>query len=91
MVIYSSSQLEGTMAKFLDSHPMSGFNVGALKKAQSSPADEFGVSHDNIIYNEKENKLFCLLNAPDKVAVDRHHQKLGVKCDWITEVNTTAY
>ena len=86
MVIYSSSQLEGTMAKFLDSHPMSGFNVGALKKAQSSPADEFGVSHDNIIYNEKENKLFCLLN----VAVDRHHQKLGVKCDWITEVNTTA-
>lgn len=69
---------------------MTGFNVEALKKAQSSPSDEFGVIHHNILYNEKENKLFCLLDAPDKDAVDKHHQKLGTKCDWITEVNTTA-
>ena len=69
---------------------MTGFNVEALKKAQNSPVDEFGVSHDNILYNEKENKLFCLLNAPDKDCIDKHHQKLGVKCDWITEVNTTS-
>ena len=69
---------------------MTGFNVEALKKAQNSPVDEFGVSHDNILYNEKENKLFCLLNAPDKDSIDKHHQKLGVKCDWITEVNTTS-
>ena len=78
------------MAKFLDSHPMTGFNVEALKKAQNSPVDEFGVSHENILYSEKENKLFCLLNAPDKDSIDKHHQKLGVKCDWITEVNTTS-
>jgi hypothetical protein len=78
------------MAKFLDSHPMKGFDVDTLKKAQDSPRDEYGVLHENLLYNEKENKLFCLLNAPDRDAVDKHHQKFGVKCDWITEVNTTA-
>lgn len=78
------------MTKFLDSHPMGNFNEEALKKAQKAPPDEYGVTHENILYNEKENKLFCLLDAPDKDAVDKHHQKFGVKCDWITEVNTTA-
>jgi hypothetical protein len=67
-----------------------GFDVEGLKKAQNFPRDEYGVLHENILYNEKENKLFCLLDAPDKDAVDKHHQKFGVKCDWITEVNTTA-
>jgi hypothetical protein len=77
------------MTKFLDSHPMKEFDVDTLKKAQDSPRDEYSV-HENILYNEKENKLFCLLDAPDRDAVDKHHQKFGVKCDWITEVNTTA-
>ena len=78
------------MTKFLDSHPMKGFDKETLEKAQKSPRDEYGVSHANILYNEKENKLFCLLDAPDKDAVDKHHLKLGIKCDWITEVDTTA-
>jgi hypothetical protein len=29
---------------------------------------------------------FCLLNAPDIVAVENHHEKAGIKCEWITEV-----
>jgi hypothetical protein len=48
------------------------------------PLDEYDVTHNDILYNEKEDKLFCLLEAPDKDAVVRHHQKLGIKCDWIT-------
>ncbi len=78
-----------TMPKFLDAHPFSPFSEKQLREAQGSPKDEFGVTHDNIIYNEKENKLFCLLDAPSKEAVDKHHRKLGVKCDWIHEVRTT--
>ena len=33
----------------------------------------------------EENKLFCILDAPNKDAVNKHHQKFGLKCDWITE------
>ncbi|MDA4129125.1 MAG: DUF4242 domain-containing protein [Thaumarchaeota archaeon] len=77
------------MAKFLDSHPFSPFTEEQLRKAQASPRDEFGVTHSNIIYNERENKLFCLLEAPDKAAIEKHHHKAGVECDWIVEVKTT--
>jgi hypothetical protein len=77
------------MPKFLDAHPFTPFNEEILKQAQNSPKDEFGVTHHNIIYNEKENKLFCLLDAPNKEAVDKHHHKAGVKCDWIIEVKST--
>lgn len=56
------------MPKFLDSHPMIGVTKQRLKEAQTSP-DEFGVSHINIVYNEKANKLFCFLNALDEEAV----------------------
>jgi hypothetical protein len=54
------------------------------------PKDEHGVTHENILYSYEEDKLFCLLDAPDKEAVRQHHQKLGISCDWIVEVKTTA-
>jgi hypothetical protein len=28
------------------------------------------------------------LDTPDKEAVEQHHDKTGVKCDWIMEVKT---
>jgi hypothetical protein len=36
-------------------------------------------------------QVFCLLDAPNKEAVEKHHgNKYGIKCDWIMEVKTTA-
>lgn len=79
------------MPKFLDVHSLKGFeDEKILKKLQASPADEFGVTHFNIMYNKGEDKFFCLIDAPSKEAVEKSHQKAGVKCDWITEVKTTA-
>jgi Protein of unknown function (DUF4242) len=34
--------------------------------------------------------MFCVLNALSKEAVQKHHQKAGISCDWIKEVKTTA-
>jgi len=31
-----------------------------------------------------------VLEAPTKEAVEKHHEKIGIKCEWITEVKTTA-
>lgn len=69
---------------------MGTFNEDKLKQAQNLPQDEFGVTHKSIMYNKEENKLFCLLNAPNKESVDKHHHRLGLRCDWITEVKTTT-
>jgi hypothetical protein len=53
---------------------------------QKSPPDEFGVKHVNMLYNYESNTMYCILEAPNQL----HHAKLGYKCDWITEIKTTA-
>jgi L-rhamnose mutarotase len=67
-----------------------GLSEDELKHLQDSPRDEFGVKHINLFYSETEDKLFCLLDAPDQEAVMKHHEKAGIKPDWITEVKTTV-
>jgi len=61
-----------------------------LKELQDLPQDVFGVKHLNILYNSEVDKCFCLLEAPNLEAVQKAHETLGIKCDWIVEVKTTA-
>jgi hypothetical protein len=78
------------MSRFLDSHKIGSFTEEELMKLQNSSVDEFGVEHLNILYNYEANVVYCLLEAPSREAVEKNHAKLGYKCDWITEVKTTA-
>ncbi len=78
------------MPKFLDSHGLQGVDPEDLKKLQNAPKDEFGVTHLNIIYSEDEDRCYCFHEAPDKEAVEKHHQKLGYKCDFIMKVDDTV-
>jgi hypothetical protein len=77
------------MPAFLDFHSIGGYTEDDLKKDQMEPRDEFGVKTINIFYDMDSGTVFCLLDAPDKFAVERHHAKFGIKCGWITRVNTT--
>ena len=61
-----------------------------LRHIQASPRDEFGVSHVNILFNPEADKIYCIIDAPSKDAVEKNHDKLGIKCEWIMEVKTTA-
>lgn len=78
------------MARFLDSHKMGSFTEKQLMKLHESLPDKFGVKHLNILYNYEANVVYCLLEAPSREAVEMNHAKLNCKCDWITEVKTTA-
>ena len=69
---------------------MKGLDEGTLRKLQSAPADEFQVKTINLMYNQEEDKFYCLLEPPNKQAIQDHHNKYGFKCEWITEVKTTA-
>jgi hypothetical protein len=77
------------MPKFLDVHPMKPFTADQLKKLQSAPPDEFGVTHHDILFSEKDNKIYCVLDAPNADAIHKHHEKAGIKCDWVQEVKST--
>jgi hypothetical protein len=77
------------LPKFLDVHSLEGIrDEGTLRKLQQSPMDEFGVKHLNILFNRQANICFCLLEAPNREAVEKHHAKYSIKCNWITEVET---
>jgi len=60
---------------------LKGFEKETLRKLQQSPVHEFGIKHLNIMYNKEEDKFFCLLDAPNREAVEIHHNKYGVKCE----------
>ena len=51
------------MPKFLDVHNLKSVDEETLRKTQNAPRDEFGVTHDNMLYNKDEDKFFCLLDA----------------------------
>jgi two-component system sensor histidine kinase HydH len=76
------------MPIFIDSHKMGGLDASKLKKIVNNPPDKHGVTHRDVLYNEKENKLFCILDAPNKESVVNHHHDVGIECDFIIEANS---
>lgn len=77
------------MPKFIDSHPMTPFKAEELKRLQDAPPDEFGITHHDILFSEKDNRIYCVLNAPNAEAVHKHHEKAGISCEWVSEVEST--
>ena len=77
------------MPKYLDEHQMKPFTAQQLRELQSAPPDEFGVTHHDVLFSEEENKIWCVLDAPNREAVEKHHEKAGLTCDWIREVEST--
>ncbi|HJU59755.1 MAG TPA: nickel-binding protein [Nitrososphaeraceae archaeon] len=78
------------MPIFLDVHKLP-FKEDHLKELVNSPVDEFGVKHINLIYNDKNDVCFCLLDAPDHESVVKHHDKVDIQCEWIMEVNLAKH
>jgi hypothetical protein len=81
----SSLFLAYALPIFLDVHKVP-FTEDNLKELCKSPRDEFGVTHVNLLYNSESGVCFCLLHAPDIEAVEKHHRKVNIQCEWITEV-----
>ena len=76
------------MTKFIDQHPMTPFTAEQLRKSLKAPEDEFGVTHHDLLYTEGEDKMWCVLNAPDMEAIEKHHAKLDLECEWIHQVES---
>lgn len=69
---------------------MGNYTEEDLKKSQKDPTDEYGVRTLNIFYDTESGMMFCLVDAPDRDAVEKHHSKFGLKCEWITPVRMTS-
>jgi hypothetical protein len=78
-----------TLPAFLDVHSIGTLTEEDLIKEQEASRDELGVRTLNILYNFEVGTIYCVLDAPNREAVAKHHDKIGVKCDWIMEVKST--
>jgi hypothetical protein len=58
------------MPKFLDVHPIKGFDEQTLKKAIVELPDEFGVTAENFLFNLEADRLYCILKAPNKESIE---------------------
>lgn len=65
---------------------MKGLSPTDLEKAVNSSMDSFGITHLEVFCNKNEDKLYCVLDAPNEEAVWKHHEALGLKCEFITSV-----
>ena len=77
------------MPKFIDTHPMGKLTADQLNKLQHADKDQFGVTHHDILYNKEEDRVYCVLNAPTKDAVEAHHKNAGLTCAWVHQVEST--
>jgi hypothetical protein len=69
---------------------MGRYNEDDLKKSLKEPRNELEVKVLNTLYDLDSGMMFCLVDAPDRYAVERHHSKYGMKCDWITPIKMTS-
>ena len=69
------------MPRFLDVHPMKGLDGALIRKLQNTLAGEFRVTHLN---NPEVDQCYCLIDASTMEAVQKHHDKLGIKWDYVS-------
>lgn len=80
------------MPKFMDVHSMAG-GVSASDVAKAHKADvetqgKYGVSYERYWVDEKNGKIFCLVDAPDPdTAVRVHREAHGLVANEIYEVS----
>lgn len=65
---------------------MKGLKPEELHKLINLPEDAFSVKHLELFYNESEDRLYCLLEAPNEEAILKHHETAGFRCEFVTQV-----
>lgn len=75
------------MPIYMDSHVLGNFTKQQLQDSLDVDYDEFGVRVLQMLFNEKENILHCICEAPDSNSILKHHQTFNVPCDSIMEID----
>ncbi len=71
---------------FIDGHVTSKASLEKIKGIVNGDVDEFGVSTIELFCNNKAQAMYCILDAPDEDSVVKHHAKIGLTCNFITQI-----
>ena len=75
------------MPKFLDIHPLGPYKKADLMNTLEDQADEFGVLVHQMLFNEEEDIMYCICDAPNVEAVKKHHNKFNTECKNIIPID----
>lgn len=73
------------MTVFIDIHHLREDLLELIKNdvnKESNPS----VSTLNMFYNSTEQELYCIMDSVDESSLREHHQRLGLKCDFVMDV-----
>lgn len=73
------------MGIFIDGHHV---DETLLAKAKEQANKESGrdIATLSMLYNPKDQELYCIIDAPDEKTIQRYHAELGLDCDYVTPV-----
>ncbi|MEO9308810.1 MAG: nickel-binding protein [Nitrososphaera sp.] len=74
------------MPIFMDGHHMNKDYLEIIKNSINNDENWFGVSIFELYYNQKTCQLHCIMEAPNEDAVLNHHERLGIKCDFVHQL-----
>ncbi|MEW6588211.1 MAG: nickel-binding protein [Thermoproteota archaeon] len=74
------------MPIFTDGHSISEDLLEKIKNSINEDVNEFGVSIFELYYNQKSCQVQCFMEAPNEDAVLNYHKKLGIKCDYVYQL-----
>ncbi|CDI06202.1 sensor histidine kinase [Candidatus Nitrosotenuis uzonensis] len=73
------------MGIFIDGHHV---DETLLAKAKEQANKESGrdIATLSMLYNPKDQELYCIIDASDEKTIQRYHAELGLDCDFVTPV-----
>lgn len=71
------------MPVFLDEHFIDVSSITSFKNLIQNEYESH-ISTKEMFFNHKQQKLYCVLDAPDEQSIRDYHDKSGIKCNSIT-------
>ncbi len=73
------------MPRFMARCPIDKTKLELIKDIVDK-TEQSAVSTINMFYNQNENKIYCILDAPNENAIKSHYASANIACDFITPI-----
>jgi two-component system sensor histidine kinase HydH len=73
------------MGVFIDGHHVDEILLAKVKE-QVNKESSRDITILNMLYNSKDQKLYCIIDAPDEKTIQRYHTELDLHCDFVIPV-----
>jgi two-component system sensor histidine kinase HydH len=78
------------MPIFIDEHFVDNDSPNLFRNLINKES-ESDISTKEMFFNHKQQKLFCILDAPNEQSIRDHHDKFGIKCKSLTQIQQVTF